>query len=211
MLGMRREDAVERLARVLDAFAAAPQHVQGERVTVAASAGVAEHNRDGVGFESLYQAADRALRVAKVSGRGRVLPAGVDRSADTDEVDIAIVEDDETLAELLRHTLTVAGFRCAVLPDGPQAVHRLTDPDAPLRASVVLLDIDLPGRIGFDVLHALHEAGATSRTAVVVVSARSTEAETMRALHAGAADYVAKPFSVPVLVAKLRRLVPGSR
>ena len=211
MLGMRREDAVERLARVLNAFAAAPQHVQGERITVAASAGVAEHERDGVGFESLYQAADRALRVAKVSGRGQVLPAGVDRSADTDEVDIAIVEDDEILAELLRHTLTVAGFRCAVLPDGLQAVARLTDPEAPLRASVVLLDIDLPGRNGFDVLHALRETGVTSRTAVVVVSVRSSEAETIRALDAGATDHVAKPFSVPVLVATLRRLVPGSR
>jgi diguanylate cyclase (GGDEF)-like protein len=211
MLGMRREDAVERLARVLDAFAATPQHVQGESVTVAASAGVAEHKRDGVGFESLYQAADRALRVAKVSGRGRVLPAGVDRSAETNDIDIAIVEDDEILAELLRHTLTVAGFRCTVLRDGPQAVDRLTDPDAPLRASVVLLDVDLPGHNGSDVLHALRAAGVTSRTKVVVMSARSTEAATIRALHAGATDRVAKPFSVPVLVAKLRRLVPGSR
>jgi DNA-binding response OmpR family regulator len=140
-----------------------------------------------------------------------VLPAGVDRSADTDDIDIAIVEDDELLAELLRHTLTVAGFRCTVLRDGTQAVDRLTDPNAPLRASVVLLDVDLPGRDGSDVLHALREAGVTSRTEVVVMSARSTEAATIRALHAGAADRVARPFSVPVLVAKLRRLVPGSR
>ncbi len=76
MLGMGREDAVARLAGVLRALAAVPQEVDGHYVGIAASAGVAEQGRDGTGFEELYRAADDALRVAKVSGRGRVLPAG---------------------------------------------------------------------------------------------------------------------------------------
>jgi diguanylate cyclase len=76
MLGMGREDAVARLAGVLRALAAVPQEVDGHCVGVAASAGVAEQGRDGTGFEELYRAADDALRVAKVSGRGRVVPAG---------------------------------------------------------------------------------------------------------------------------------------
>jgi diguanylate cyclase (GGDEF)-like protein len=209
MLGMRREDAVERLGEVLETFGGTPQDVDGALVTVGASAGVAEHKRDGVGFEALYRAADAALRVAKASGRGRVLPAGALPPAVTDAVDIAVVEDDEVLAELLRHTLTMAGYRCVVLPDGLQAIDRLTDPLDPLRPAAVLLDIDLPGRSGFEVLHALQQAGVTSRTAVVVVTARSSESEAMRALRAGAADHISKPFSVPLLVQKLRRLVPG--
>jgi diguanylate cyclase (GGDEF)-like protein len=209
MLGMRREDAVERLGEVLETFGGTPQDVDGALVTVGASAGVAEHKRDGVGFEALYRAADAALRVAKASGRGRVLPAGALPPAVTDAVDIAVVEDDEVLAELLRHTLTMAGYRCVVLPDGLQAIDRLTDPRDPLRPAAVLLDIDLPGRSGFEVLHALQQAGVTSRTAVVVVTARSSESEAMRALRAGATDHISKPFSVPLLVQKLRRLVPG--
>jgi diguanylate cyclase (GGDEF)-like protein len=76
MLGMGREDAVARLAGVLQALADTTQEVDGARVSVGASAGVAEQGRDGTGFEELYRAADDALRVAKVSGRGRVLPAG---------------------------------------------------------------------------------------------------------------------------------------
>ena len=76
MLGTGREDAVARLAGVLRALADAPQEVDGHRVSVGASAGVAEQGRDGTGFEQLYRAADDALRVAKVSGRGRVVPAG---------------------------------------------------------------------------------------------------------------------------------------
>jgi len=76
MLGMGREEAVTRLAGVLQAFTDTPQNVDGERVSVGASAGVAEQDRDGSGFEELYRAADDALRVAKATGRGRVVPAG---------------------------------------------------------------------------------------------------------------------------------------
>ena len=58
MLGMRREDAVERLSSVLLSFRDTPQEIGGELVTVAASGGVAQHGRDGVGFAALYRAAD---------------------------------------------------------------------------------------------------------------------------------------------------------
>ena len=126
MLGMRREDAVERLGGVLQSFRDTPQEMGGELVTVAASAGVAQHDRDGVGFEALYRAADGALRVAKASGRGRVLPAGAHLPRDADEADAAVVDDGEALAELLRHTLTTAGYRCVVLPDGLPAADRPT-------------------------------------------------------------------------------------
>ena len=75
MLGRRREDAVTRLAGVLRP-GGNPAELDGDRVSIGASAGVAEQRRDGTGFEELYRAADGALRVAKSSGRGRVVPAG---------------------------------------------------------------------------------------------------------------------------------------
>jgi diguanylate cyclase (GGDEF)-like protein len=116
MLGMRREDAVERLSSVLLSFRDTPQEIGGELVTVAASGGVAQHGRDGVGFAALYRAADGALRVAKASGRGRVLPAGAQPTLDA-EPDLAAVGDG-ALAERLRRALSGAGYRCAVRPDG---------------------------------------------------------------------------------------------
>lgn len=85
MLGMCREDAVQRLGGVLQSFRRTSHDMGGEIFTVGASAGVAQHNRDGVGFEALYRAADRALRVAKASGRGRVLPADTHQRRDADE------------------------------------------------------------------------------------------------------------------------------
>ena len=97
MLGVSREDAVTRLAGVLQALADAPAQLDGQWVSIGASAGVAEHRRDGMGFEQLYRAADGALRFAKLSGRGRVVPAGVGSGSgpDVDFLDFALVEDEQ--------------------------------------------------------------------------------------------------------------------
>ena len=186
MLGMRREDAVNRLAGVLQSFRDIPQEISGELLTVAASAGVAQHNRDGVGFEALYRAADGALRAAKASGRGRVLPAGPDLPRDAVDADAAIVGNGEVLVELLRQTLTSAGYRCVVLPDGRQAVDRVTASTGAPHPVLVLLDIDLPGRSGFEVLPVLPAPGVGARMPVMVVTARATESEAMR--RAGTTD-----------------------
>jgi diguanylate cyclase (GGDEF)-like protein len=95
MFGMGREDAVERLNAVLRSFACVRLDIEGASLSIRASAGVAQHRRDGVGFELLYRAADEALRTAKASGRGRVLPASASQSRESGGIDIAIVEDDE--------------------------------------------------------------------------------------------------------------------
>jgi diguanylate cyclase (GGDEF)-like protein len=210
MLGMRRDDAVQRLSAVLRSLATREMAIDEHRVLVGASAGVAEYRQDGVEFEALYRAADAALRVAKAAGRGMVLSAGVE-PPDRRDVDVAIVEDDEVLGELLRHTLTTLGYSCVLLPDGVQAVDRLTGPGRVLRVKTVLLDIDLPGRNGFEVLRALQENGVTAHSSVLVVSARSSQDEALRALRAGATDHIAKPFSVPLLVEKLHRLMADMR
>jgi diguanylate cyclase (GGDEF)-like protein len=210
MLGMRRDDAVHRLSAVLRSLGRHEMAIDEHRVHVGASAGVAEYRRDGIEFATLYRAADAALRVAKAAGRGMVLPAGT-QVPDRLEVDVAIVEDDEVLGELLRHTLTTVGYSCVLLPDGGQAVDRLTGPERPLGVKTVLLDIDLPGRNGFEVRRALHENGVTARCSVLVVSSRSSEDEVLRALRAGATDHIAKPFSVPLLVEKLHRLLADAR
>ena len=101
MFGMGREDAVERLNAVLRSFASVRLDGEGACLSIRASAGVAGERRDGVCFELLYRAADEALRGAKASGH-RLLPAGTSQKRGSGGIDIAIVEDDEVLAELFR-------------------------------------------------------------------------------------------------------------
>lgn len=135
-------------------------------------------------------------------------------SDDTRQVDVLVVEDDALLVPLLRHALEAQGRTVEVAEDGPTALALLTgDPAAAvvprLRAGLVLLDIDLPGASGLQVLRRLGSAGVLAGTKVIVLTARSTEAEVLEALELGAVDHVAKPFSLPVLLHRVRLALPG--
>lgn len=115
-----------------------------------------------------------------------------------------VIEDDEVLAGLLLHTLHTRGLRVVHLADGKEAVARLTGPDR-LRARVVLLDVDLPGLNGFDVLQQLRAHGTLSHLRVIMLTARAGENEVVTALRQGAFDHIAKPFSLPILMQRIRR------
>lgn len=68
----------------------------------------------------------------------------------------------------------------------------------------MLLDVDLPGLDGLSVLRRLARDDVLSRTRVIMLTARAGEAEVVEALELGAFDHVAKPFSVPVLMQRVR-------
>jgi hypothetical protein len=106
---------------------------------VSFSAGVAERRAPGDDLQRLYRAADEALYRAKAAGRARVLLAGADESA-AEHVDVALVEDDEALAEILQHALHTAGLSVRWLDDGAEARALLGGARFPLTARLVILD-----------------------------------------------------------------------
>lgn len=123
-------------------------------------------------------------------------------------VDVAVVEDDRVLVGLLEQSLATGGYSTASFPDGPAAVEALTTRDgvAPaVRARVIVLDVGLPGMDGLAVLRALSRQGIAKRSRVVMLTARTSEEEVVQALELGAFDHVTKPFSVPVLLQRIRR------
>src|SRR5207253_39683 len=115
-------------------------------------------------------------------------------------VDVAIVEDDAVLGQLLDHALRTRGYRTRLITDGAAAARELTAADPGLSAPVIVLDWDLPGLDGLRILRGLSEAGVLSRTRVIMLTARGTENEVLEVLAAGAIDHVTKPFSIPVLM-----------
>ncbi len=113
---------------------------------------------------------------------------------------VLIVEDEESIRELIRINLTANGFVCAEAEDGLQALARAktTKPD------LILLDWMLPGLDGMGVLRRLKTDQALASVPVVMLTAKSEESDIVLGLEMGAADYVTKPFSNKVLVARLR-------
>jgi diguanylate cyclase (GGDEF)-like protein len=206
MPGLGRLGGTQRLTAVLGAFRAETfQAPDGTPFTASFTAGVAEYPVDGSDLHALYRAADGALARAKEAGRARVVPAGWrSDGAALEVVDVAVVEDDESLSQLLLHALETRGHTTRWIADGREAAEALAGGGG-LTARVVLLDWDLPGLDGLSVLRALAEAGVLRRSRVVMLTVRATEAEVLRTLALGAFDHVAKPFSVPVLMQRVER------
>ena len=111
------------------------------------------------------------------------------------------------LAELVVHSLETKGYSTKWLEDGEAAIEELGGPIPNIRAGVILLDVDMPGLNGLDVLRHLVADGVLDRSKVIMLTARSVEAETVMALDLGASDHVAKPFSPAVLMQRIKRVL----
>lgn len=112
-----------------------------------------------------------------------------------------IVDDEVRLAQALRQGLERRGFTTAVVHDGDSAVARAVAGGFDL----ILLDVMLPGRSGYRVLEDIRGAGI--ETPVLMLTAKDGEYDQTDAFDLGADDYLMKPFSFRVLVARLRALV----
>ncbi|WP_446215631.1 response regulator transcription factor [Micromonospora sp. IBHARD004] len=119
---------------------------------------------------------------------------------------ILVVEDDKHLARSVKRGLEAEGFAAEVALDGIDGLWRATDGDF----DVIVLDIMLPGKNGFQVCAELREAG--NWTPILMLTAKDGELDEAEALDTGADDYLSKPFSYLVLVARIRALLRrGSR
>jgi two-component system response regulator MprA len=115
------------------------------------------------------------------------------------QVRILLVEDDARMRTLVRRGLVEDGHNVEVAETGPIAIDMAGE-----GFDAVVLDVMLPGCSGFDVVQRLRASG--NRTPVLLLTARDANADIVAGLDAGADDYLAKPFSFKVLLARLRAL-----
>lgn len=112
---------------------------------------------------------------------------------------ILIVDDEEDLRETLTEQFELTeGFTALTAASGEEALQIL----GAERVDLVILDVDMPGLSGREVVRRMREANI--RVPVIMLTGRSGEADTVAGLEAGANDYVAKPFSFAVLLARVR-------
>ncbi len=117
---------------------------------------------------------------------------------------ILIVEDDVALASGLRRILEAEGYAVDLMQKGEQAVLAAQQE----RLDLVILDVGLPGMDGFEVLRRLRAAG--QGLPVLVLTARDALDDRVHGLDLGADDYMAKPFAMPELAARVRALIRRS-
>jgi two-component system phosphate regulon response regulator PhoB len=118
----------------------------------------------------------------------------------TDSPLVLIVDDEPAQRALLSYNLEAAGFRIATAADGEEALLLVAE-EAP---DVILLDWMLPRVSGIEVCRQLKAQKGGMDAAVIMVSARSDEADRVRGLETGADDYITKPYSVNELLARVR-------
>jgi len=116
---------------------------------------------------------------------------------------IAVVEDEEHLAQGLLYNLKAEGYRTHHESDGHSALAWLLRGEE--QPAAVLLDVMLPGRDGFSIVRAMREAG--HYTPVLLITARGRNEDVVEGFAAGADDYLAKPFDLNILLARLTALL----
>lgn len=113
---------------------------------------------------------------------------------------VLVVDDEPQIARALRINLTARGYHVLAAPDGASALRTAADS----KPDVIVLDLGLPDLDGTAVIKQLRR---WSSVPVIVLSARTDSADKVRALDAGADDYVTKPFGMDELLARLRAAV----
>jgi two-component system phosphate regulon response regulator PhoB len=116
---------------------------------------------------------------------------------------ILVVDDDAAVRELLAANLKDAGYRVALAGDAAQAEARLRE----ARPHLALLDWMLPGTSGLMLARRLRADARTAGLSLLMLSARADEPDRIAALESGADDFVAKPFSMRELLARIRAVL----
>ncbi len=115
---------------------------------------------------------------------------------------VLVVEDDVHIAQVLIFMLERQGYLVTHAADGRAAVQHVVSQPPP---DLVLLDVMLPYVDGFEILGLIRAQAGWEASPVIMLTAKNTERDTVRALDAGANDFIIKPFQPQELLARLRR------
>jgi len=116
-----------------------------------------------------------------------------------------IIEDDPDIAESVRYNLDAAGFHSTIASSGEQGLKLALE--AQNSPGLIILDLMLPGMSGMELCRRLRRENQTRKTPIIMLTAKTSEADRVAGLDVGADDYIAKPFSVRELLARVRAVL----
>jgi len=121
----------------------------------------------------------------------------------TEKKSVLVVEDEEDILALLHFNLVKAGYQVECAADGEEGLKKIREQQPDL----LLLDLMLPGIGGLDICRQLRSAEATAKLPIIMLTARGEEADVVQGLELGADDYMTKPFSIKILLARIQTVL----
>lgn len=120
---------------------------------------------------------------------------------------ILIVEDEDDIASILKLNLESDGYNVSILSDGNNVLSQVKTmmPDA------ILLDVMIPGSDGFEVCKDIKSNDGTKHIPIIFITAKSLEHNVISGLEIGADDYITKPFSISIVLARLKTILRRSK
>jgi len=117
---------------------------------------------------------------------------------------ILVVDDDKEILELMKDTLELSGFSVITSRNADNAMAKIEA----VQPSIAILDLNLPGINGFDLTRILKKDSKTKNIPIILISAKFTDTQSIvTGLSSGADDYIAKPFDIDVLVARVKAIL----
>jgi DNA-binding response OmpR family regulator len=116
---------------------------------------------------------------------------------------VFVIEDDRIVAAMVKHLLARQGYNVISASDGREALEMIAGGESP---ELVLLDVMLPFIDGFELIAQIRSTPAWASVPIVMLTSKTQERNIVRALDAGADDYIVKPFQPQALIARVRRL-----
>lgn len=120
---------------------------------------------------------------------------------------IAVVEDDESIQKLITYALTANGYEARGFSNGESFLNGIAD----FQPALVLLDVMMPGMDGIEVLRSLRRSVRFRELPVMMLTAKSAEADKVSTLDLGADDYMTKPFGVMEMLSRVKALLRRTR
>jgi two-component system phosphate regulon response regulator PhoB len=116
---------------------------------------------------------------------------------------ILVVDDEQDIRELIRYNLAKEGYRVEGVGSGEEALRRVRS----VTPDLILLDLMLPGVDGIEICKRLKAERRTAQTPIIMLTAKGEDADIVTGLELGADDYMVKPFSPRILLARIRAVL----
>jgi DNA-binding response OmpR family regulator len=125
----------------------------------------------------------------------------------TDKHKVLVVDDDAFIRRPLEFILREEGFQPITAADGNECLEKIAD----VRPDLIILDVMMPGRDGFELCKALKRDASYAHIPIILLSARGQEHDRERGLCLGAADFLTKPYSPSELVRRVREILSSNQ